>query len=75
MNAGRGIGAIRRDVNPQVALDVRKVCQFFIQLALCTEDNAVRKLMAAKFGENAADQMLDFYRQNAEYLAELFNYQ
>jgi predicted solute-binding protein len=79
-NAARGIGAIRKDVTPQVATDVRRICELFIRIA---EQNpqAVQaafsdylKSRVAQEAESGA-RMVQFYVDNAEYLLDLFHYQ
>lgn len=72
----RGIGAIRKDVTPQVAADVRKLATMFKHIAKHNPE-AVRAAMG-KWSRERADlggtDMVQFYADNADYIAELFDY-
>lgn len=77
---GRSIGAIRKDVDAQVATDVRRLCELFIRIveqnSQAVQDAFSEFLKTVIANEEASGaRALDLYRSNAEYLATLFNNQ
>lgn len=77
---GRGILAIRKDVDPQVADDVRRMCQLFIRIVEQNPQavqNAFSDFLKSRIAneDESGARMVEFYRLNAAYLADLFNYQ
>jgi len=77
IKAGRGIVAIRKDVDPQVATEVRRICLMFKRICDLRPD-VVRETFSDFLRQRetvSGSDMVEFYAEDAEHLAELFNYQ
>lgn len=67
------LGEIRKAIDVQTVTDVRKICDLFLKIA---ESNP--EVVVAAMGDFARKRnpegMVQFYKDNAEYLKKLFDY-
>lgn len=64
---------IKKDLKPDTCSDVKHIMKMFIHIC---ENNpeAVKASFSPRMQADRPDMMVKFYRDNAEYLKELFNY-
>lgn len=66
------LGEIRKQINAQTATDARKICDLFLRIA---EQNpqTVIDVFSNRMKNDRSEMMVQFYRDNATYLKELFD--